>query len=76
MKITLYDTHARDKRDFVPLDPELVKVYSCWPTVYGRQHIWNLRYAFYVDLLKVVIREIGGFAVKHVMNITDVGHRQ
>lgn len=74
MQMHLYDTATRQERLFEPLDPQLVRIYSCWPTVYGRQHIGNLRYAFYVDLLKVALREVWWYQIKHVMNITDVGH--
>lgn len=74
MDIFLQNTLTRQKERFVPIDPSLVTIYSCGPTVYSRQHLGNLRSAFLVDLYKNVIKYLGGYPVKHVMNITDVGH--
>jgi cysteinyl-tRNA synthetase len=74
MQITLYNTLTRTLEPFVPVNPELVTIYSCGPTVYSRQHLGNLRAAFLVDLYKNVIKYVGWYQVKHVMNITDVGH--
>lgn len=72
--ISLYDTASRSVRPFTPLTDKQVKIYSCGPTVYGVQHLGNMRYVFYVDLLKTVLKELGWYTVTHVMNITDVGH--
>jgi cysteinyl-tRNA synthetase len=60
---------------FQPLDPEGKKVtlYSCGPTVYSYAHIGNFRSFLMGDLLRRVL-ESQGYAVRHVMNITDVGH--
>ncbi len=60
---------------FKPLDPEGKKVtlYSCGPTVYSYAHIGNFRSFLVADLLRRVL-ESQGYAVRHVMNITDVGH--
>lgn len=74
MQITIYNTMTRTLEPFVPVNHELVTIYSCGPTVYSRQHLGNLRAAFLVDLYKNVIKYVGGYEVKHVMNITDVGH--
>ena len=74
MDIFLYNTLSHQKEKFVSIDPSLVRIYSCGPTVYSRQHLGNLRSAFLVDLYKNVIKYVGGYAVKHVINITDVGH--
>lgn len=74
MQITLYNTMSRTLEPFVPVNPELVTIYSCGPTVYSRQHLGNLRSAFLVDLYKNVIKYVGWYEVKQVMNITDVGH--
>ena len=41
--IRLYDTMAREKREFVPQDPKRITMYVCGPTVYGRAHIGNAR---------------------------------
>ncbi len=65
---------SRQIEEFSPVDETNVTIYSCGPTVYSRQHLGNLRAAFLVDLYKNVIKYIGGYEVKHVMNITDVGH--
>ena len=60
---------------FTPLDPagKTVTVYSCGPTVYSYAHIGNFRSFLMADLLRRVL-ETQGYAVRHVMNITDVGH--
>lgn len=65
---------SRSVEVFSPIDTNMVTMYSCGPTVYSRQHLGNLRSAFLVDLYKNVIKYIGGYAVRHVVNITDVGH--
>ena len=48
-------------------------MYNCGPTVYKYAHLGNLRAYILVDLLKRYLR-YSGYKVKHVMNITDVGH--
>ena len=73
MKICLYDTYAREKREFVPIKPGQVGLYCCGPTVYNYAHIGNLRTYIFEDLLRRTL-EINGFEVRHVVNITDVGH--
>jgi len=71
--LELYDTRTRSKRPFVPLEPGHAGVYTCGPTVYGPQHIGNLRSQLFADLLKrALLAE--GLTVTHVINITDVGH--
>ena len=69
----LYNTMSRQKMPFEPLDPAEVKLYTCGPTVYNFAHIGNLRTYIFEDLLRRTL-EWNGYAVKHVMNITDVGH--
>ncbi len=69
----LYNTLSRQKMPFVPLDPAEVKLYCCGPTVYNYAHIGNLRTYVFEDLLRRAL-EFEGYTVKHVMNITDVGH--
>lgn len=71
--IYLYNTLTRKKEKFVPLKVKAVGMYACGPTVYNYAHIGNLRTYIFVDLLRRMFR-YNGFAVKHVMNITDVGH--
>jgi cysteinyl-tRNA synthetase len=73
MRLRLYDTYTRSLRDFQPLHPPEVGLYSCGPTVYDYAHIGNLRTYIFVDLLRRTLL-FNGYAVKHVMNITDVGH--
>ncbi|MEO0535293.1 MAG: cysteine--tRNA ligase [Cyanobacteria bacterium P01_A01_bin.123] len=73
MSLQLYDTYARQLRDFEPLHPPNVDLYTCGPTVYDYAHIGNLRTYIFEDLLRRVL-EFNGYKVRHVMNITDVGH--
>ena len=69
----LYNSATRKKEEFVPIDPQLVKMYTCGPTVYHFAHIGNLRSYIMEDILEKHLRYIG-YNVKRVMNITDVGH--
>src|SRR3990172_6122045 len=73
MKLRLFDTYTRSVRDFEPLKPGEVGMYTCGPTVYDYAHIGNLRTYIFEDILRRTL-EINGYRVKHVMNITDVGH--
>lgn len=73
MSLQVYNTLTRDKEEFTPLKEQEVGIYSCGPTVYNYAHIGNLRAYVFADLLKRVL-EYNGFKIKHVMNITDVGH--
>jgi cysteinyl-tRNA synthetase len=71
--IYLFDTFQREKREFVPLEPGVVKMYTCGPTVYDYPHIGNLRAYIFADTLRRVF-EFNDYKVRQVMNITDVGH--
>ena len=72
--LRLYDNFTRSLREFVPLSPDAaVGLYTCGPTVYDYQHIGNYRTFLFEDTLKRVLRW-NGYRVRHVMNITDVGH--
>jgi len=71
--IQLYDTYTRSLREFTPLNPPEVGLYTCGPTVYDFAHIGNLRTYLFEDILRRAL-EFNGLRVKHVMNITDVGH--
>jgi cysteinyl-tRNA synthetase len=71
--LTLYDNYTRSFRPFEALGSGPVRLYTCGPTVYDYQHIGNFRTFLFEDLLKRVL-EWNGYAVRHVMNITDVGH--
>jgi cysteinyl-tRNA synthetase len=73
MTLQLYDTYTRSLRDFEPLHPPDVGLYTCGPTVYNYAHIGNLRTYIFEDILRRVL-EFNGYNVKHVTNITDVGH--
>ena len=73
MDLFLYNTLTRGKEVFSPIHPGSVGLYTCGPTVYNYAHIGNLRAYLFEDILKRVL-VYNGFKVKHVMNITDVGH--
>ncbi len=74
MTLSLYDTYAREQRDFVPIKNDgSVGLYCCGPTVYNYAHIGNLRTYIFEDVLRRVL-ELNGYTVDHVVNITDVGH--
>ena len=73
MNLRLYDTYSRTLRDFVPLTDGKVGLYTCGPTVYDYAHIGNLRTYLFEDILRRVL-EFNQYHVRHVMNITDVGH--
>jgi len=73
MVLRMYNTLTRKKEIFKPINDNLVGLYSCGPTVYWYQHIGNLRTYIFSDILKRVLI-YNGFQVKHVMNVTDVGH--
>ncbi len=73
MKIKLFNTLSRKIEEFIPLIPNQVSFYSCGPTVYHYAHIGNLRTMIHNDILKRMFTE-NGYNVRHIMNITDVGH--
>ena len=71
--LQLYNSLSRTKEEFVPHEPGKVSMYTCGPTVYHFAHIGNLRTYIMEDVLDRYLR-YSGYAVKRVMNITDVGH--
>ena len=73
MNITFYNTLSRKKENFIPIDRDEVRIYSCGPTVYNYAHIGNFRTYIFMDTLRRVLK-YNGYKLKHVMNITDVGH--
>src|SRR5512143_1147696 len=73
MTLRLFDTYTRTVREFEPLRPPEVGLYTCGPTVYDFAHIGNLRTYVFEDILRRAL-ETTGYRVRHVMNITDVGH--
>lgn len=74
MAIQFYNTLTREKSEFKPLvQDNTVRIYSCGPTVYSYAHIGNFRAYIFMDTLRRVL-QYNGYNLKHVMNITDVGH--
>ena len=69
----IYNTMSRTVEPFKSIEEGKVGMYCCGPTVYNYAHIGNLRTYIFEDILRKVL-EKDGYAVKHVMNITDVGH--
>ncbi|MEK9166015.1 MAG: cysteine--tRNA ligase [Patescibacteria group bacterium] len=69
----IFNTLSRQKEEFTPLNVDQVKLYACGPTVYDLAHIGHFRAYIFVDLLRRALK-YNGFTVRHVMNITDVGH--
>jgi cysteinyl-tRNA synthetase len=71
--IRLHDTLTREKRPFVPMNPDRITMYVCGPTVYGRAHIGNARPAVVFDALARLIRhEFGANSLVYARNVTDV----
>ena len=73
MSIKFYNTLTRTKDEFKPINDKEIRMYSCGPTVYYFAHIGNLRAYLFMDNLRRVLK-YNGYNLKHVMNITDVGH--
>lgn len=71
--MNIYNTLTRKIEDFVSIEKNEVKMYTCGPTVYNFAHIGNLRTYIHEDILQKTL-EYQGYDVKRVMNITDVGH--
>lgn len=69
----LYNTLTRTIEEITPINPDELTLYTCGPTVYDYAHIGNLRSFIFDDMLRRAL-ESNGYNVKHVMNITDVGH--
>ncbi len=73
MDIYFYNTLTKKKELFKTIEPGMVKIYSCGPTVYKDATIGNMRTNLFQDTLRRVLK-YNGYELKHVMNITDVGH--
>ncbi len=71
--VRLYNTLTRQKEPLIPLEQEVVRIYSCGPTVYRYVHVGNLRTFMLPDLLRRSLEYLG-YRTEQVMNITDVGH--
>jgi cysteinyl-tRNA synthetase len=69
----IFNTLSRTVEEFSPAKPPIVTFYSCGPTVYLPQHLGNMRAYVFIDTLTRVLA-YDGYDVRHVMNITDVGH--
>ena len=69
----IYNTMSRQVENFLPIEKGKIRLYTCGPTVYNYAHIGNLRTFMFEDFLKRSLEYLG-FEVRHVMNITDVGH--
>ena len=69
--IRLYNTLSKRVEDFVPLEADRVRMYTCGPTVHDHPHIGNFRTFIWEDLLRRTL-ELGGYQVTQVMNLTDV----
>ncbi len=74
MSIRLFDTLAGEAREFEPLEPGKVRMYTCGPTVYSQAHIGNFRAFIFGDLLSRYLR-YRGYDVTWVMNVTDIDDR-
>ncbi|MBY6294051.1 cysteine--tRNA ligase [Nanohaloarchaea archaeon H01] len=73
MALKLYNTLTREKEEFKPLEDGKVKMYSCGQTIYDDLHIGNARAYVAWDTLRRYM-QYKGLTVRHVQNITDVGH--
>ena len=73
MDIYFYNTLTKNKEEFKPLNEEEVRMYSCGPTVYKDATIGNMRTYIMNDIIRRTLK-YNGYKIKHVMNITDVGH--
>ncbi len=71
--LNLYNTKSRSIEAFVPLHAPVVTMYACGPTVYDYTHIGHMRKYIGDDILRRTLTLLG-YEVKHVMNVTDVGH--
>lgn len=72
-EIKLYNTETGSLEVFSPIENNIVKIYSCGPTVYDYVHIGNLRSYVFADILKRTLL-ISGYDVRHTINLTDFGH--
>jgi cysteinyl-tRNA synthetase len=68
-----HDSLTREVREFTTVEPGVVRMYNCGPTVYGAPHVGNWRANVCWDVLRRAL-ELGGYRVHQIMNITDVGH--
>ncbi len=74
MGLKVYNTLTRQKEDFVPLQPDEVKMYVCGPNLYGPAHVGHAMSYIVFDTIKRYLR-YRGYRVKHVQNFTDIEDR-
>jgi cysteinyl-tRNA synthetase len=67
----IFNTLTQKKEEFIPKDPERVKIYNCGPTVYNFNHIGNFRSYIFVDILRRYLK-FRGYKLDHTSNITDI----
>jgi len=73
LNMKLYNTKSRTIEEFTPINKDEVTMYACGPTVYDYTHIGHMRKYIGDDIVRRTLTLLG-YRVKHVMNITDVGH--
>ncbi len=73
MPLKLFNTLSHKKENFKPINKNLVKIYTCGPTVYNDAHIGNLRSYVFADILCRALK-YNNFKIKQIINITDIGH--
>jgi cysteinyl-tRNA synthetase len=73
LDIYFYNTLTKRKEKFLPLEGNTVRIYTCGPTVYKDATIGNMKSYIFMDTLRRTLK-YNGYNLKHVMNITDVGH--
>src|SRR5215469_7527013 len=77
LELRLYDTLTRQKRTFVPLDPNNIRMYVCGPTVYDFAHIGNARPVIVFDVLFRLLRHLFGEThVTYVRKVTEITEKQ
>ena len=72
-EIKFYNSLTKSLEVFEPINPPVVTMYNCGPTVYDYAHIGNFKSFLFADVLRRFL-ELVGYDVKQVMNLTDVGH--
>src|SRR3972149_2261752 len=72
--LSIYNTLTRKKGEFIPINPNEVRMYVCGPTVYDYFHIGNARSFIMADVLRRYL-EYEGYNVKYIMNVTDIDDR-
>ncbi|HED31556.1 MAG TPA: cysteine--tRNA ligase, partial [Prosthecochloris aestuarii] len=73
MTLRIYNSLTRSKEIFEPLNPDMVTMYVCGPTVYGHAHLGHAKSYVSFDVVVRWLRHLG-YRVKYIQNITDVGH--